>query len=178
LNSLAVGEADSALDLDRIADHVEDKVLSRKIYRHFTEENKHARLFRKHLESHGLTPKPLPPELDYETTGQMYGMDTPKARIDDPRPLRLEPMPRAGLTRYGVFPGPDEVSKRLVVRARDVDRSKLSRSVQTGQTLGVSPVGLDAIAAAPRQHRRGDHDALKPLSCEVTVEVKPARTRS
>jgi rubrerythrin len=87
LNSLAVGEADSALDLDRIADHVEDKVLSRKIYRHFTEENKHARLFRQHLESHGLTPKPLPPELDYETTGQMYGMGTPKARIDDPRPF-------------------------------------------------------------------------------------------
>jgi rubrerythrin len=87
LNSLAVGEADSAKDLDRIADHVEDRVLSRKIYRHFAEENKHARLFKKHLESEGFTPKPLPPELDYETTGQRFSMGTPKARIDDPRPF-------------------------------------------------------------------------------------------
>jgi rubrerythrin len=90
LNSLAVGEADSAKDLDRIADHVQDEALSRKIYRHFAEENKHARLFRKHLESQGFTPKPLPPELDYETTGQRYGMGTPKARIDDPRPFDLD----------------------------------------------------------------------------------------
>ena len=87
LNSLAVGESDSAKDLDRIADHVEDQVLSRKIYRHFAEENKHARLFKKHLESQGFTSKPLPPELDYEITGQLYSMGTPKARIDNPRPF-------------------------------------------------------------------------------------------
>ncbi len=41
----------------------------------------------KHLESQGFTPKPLPPELDYEKTGQLYSMGTPKARIDDPRPF-------------------------------------------------------------------------------------------
>jgi hypothetical protein len=57
------------------------------MYRHFAEENKHARLFEKHLESQGFTPKPLPPELDYEKTGQRYSMGTPKARIDDPRPF-------------------------------------------------------------------------------------------
>lgn len=90
MNSLAVGEADSAKDLDRIADHVEDEVLSRKIYRHFAEENKHARLFTKHLEAQGFKSKPLPPELDYETTGQRFGMGTPKARLDDPRPFDTE----------------------------------------------------------------------------------------
>jgi len=90
LNSLAVGEADSATDLDRIADHVEEQALSRKIYRHFAEENKHARLLKKHLESQGFTSKPLPPELDYEATGQIFGMGTPKARLDDPRPFDTE----------------------------------------------------------------------------------------
>jgi hypothetical protein len=87
LNSLAVGEADSALDLDRVAEHVTDPVVSRRIYRHYAEENKHARLFRRHLEAQGFTAKPLPPELDYERYAQRYGMGTPKARLDDPRPF-------------------------------------------------------------------------------------------
>jgi hypothetical protein len=87
LNSLAVGEADSALDLDRVAEHVVDPLLSRRIYRHYAEENKHARLFRQHLEAQGFRTTPLPPELDYERYAQRYGMGTPKARLDDPRPF-------------------------------------------------------------------------------------------
>ena len=87
LNSLAVGEADSAVDLDRVAAHVEDPVLSRKIYRHFAEETKHARLFRRHLESMGFAVRPLPPELDYERLVRGYAMGTPRSRIDDPRPF-------------------------------------------------------------------------------------------
>jgi hypothetical protein len=87
LNSLAVGEADSALDLDRVAEHVADPHLSRRIYRHYAEENKHARILRRHLESQGFATTPLPPELDYERYAQRYGMGTPKARLDDPRPF-------------------------------------------------------------------------------------------
>jgi hypothetical protein len=87
LNSLAVGEADSALDLDRVAEHVPDPVLSRRIYRHFAEEQKHARLLRQHLEAEGFRCAPLPPELDYERYAQRYGMGTPKARLDDPTPF-------------------------------------------------------------------------------------------
>jgi hypothetical protein len=90
LNSLAVGEADSALDLDRIADHVTDPVLSRRIYRHFAEEQKHARLFRQHLEAEGFHCTPLPPELDYERLAQRFGMGTPKSRLDDPTPFGTE----------------------------------------------------------------------------------------
>src|ERR1044072_8308177 len=78
MNSLAVGEADSAKDLDRVSEHVTDPVLSRKIYRHFAEENKHAKIFQKHLEGMGFLLKPLAPELDYETQVQRYGMGTPK----------------------------------------------------------------------------------------------------
>ncbi|CAG0980634.1 hypothetical protein MYXO_01834 [Myxococcaceae bacterium] len=87
LNSLAVGEGDSAKDLDRIAAHVPDPILARKIYRHFAEETKHARLFKRHLESMGFEVRPLAPELDYETLAQGFEMGTPKARIDDPRPF-------------------------------------------------------------------------------------------
>ncbi len=87
MNSLAVGEADSATDLDRIADHIPDEVLSRKVYRHFAEEKKHARLFQRHHESMGFFVRPLPPELDYERLVQKHGMGTPKARVDDPRPF-------------------------------------------------------------------------------------------
>jgi hypothetical protein len=90
LNSLAVGEADSALDLDRVAEHVTDPLLSRRIYRHFAEEQKHARLFRQHLEAEGFRSTPLPPELDYERFAQRYGMGTPKARLDDPAPFGAE----------------------------------------------------------------------------------------
>jgi hypothetical protein len=90
LNSLAVGEADSALDLDRVAEHVPDPLLSRRIYRHFAEEQKHARLFRRHLEAEGFRATPLPPELDYERYAQRYGMGTPKARLDDPTPFADE----------------------------------------------------------------------------------------
>ena len=87
LNSLAVGEADSALDLDRVAEHVLDPLLARRIYRHFAEEQKHARLLRQHLEAEGFRCSPLPPELDYERYAQRYGMGTPKARLDDPTPF-------------------------------------------------------------------------------------------
>jgi rubrerythrin len=87
LNSLAVGEADSAVGLDRVAEHVTDPLLSRRIYRHFAEEQKHARLFRRHLEERGFRCAPLPPELDYERYAQRFRMGTPKARLDDPRPF-------------------------------------------------------------------------------------------
>lgn len=87
LNSLAVGEAESAVDLDRVAEHVGDPILSRKIYRHFTEEKKHARLFARHLESLGFSVKPLPLELDYEHLVQRFEMGTPKTRLDDPTPF-------------------------------------------------------------------------------------------
>jgi len=87
MNSLAVGEADSAIDLDRVAEHVQDEVLSRRIYRHHAEENRHARLFGKRLIELGIAPRPLPPELDYERYVQRFGMGTPKSRLDDPRPF-------------------------------------------------------------------------------------------
>jgi hypothetical protein len=87
MNSLAVGEADSAIGLDRASEHVEDPVLSRKIYRHYAEEKKHARLFGRRLEALGVEAKPLPPDLDYEGLVRRFEMGTPQERYDDPRPF-------------------------------------------------------------------------------------------
>jgi rubrerythrin len=87
MNSLAVGEADSAVGLDKAAQHVEDSILSRKIYRHFAEENRHARIFGRRLEELGVKPRPLPPELDYEQYVRRYEMGIPMARLEDPRPF-------------------------------------------------------------------------------------------
>lgn len=87
MNSLAVGEADSAVGLDKAAQHVEDPILSRKIYRHFAEENRHARIFGRRLEELGVKPRPLPPELDYEQYVRRYAMGIPMERLEDPEPF-------------------------------------------------------------------------------------------
>ncbi len=88
MNSLAVGEADSAVGLDRVAEHIADPIVARKVYRHYAEEVKHARLFGQHLEKTlGVSPKPLPPELDYEQYVRRYEMGTPASRLDDPTPF-------------------------------------------------------------------------------------------
>ena len=94
MNSMAVGEADSAVGLDLAAEHVTDPVLSRKIYRHFAEERRHARVFGKRLEELGFAPKPLPPELDYEKLVQRYQMGIPMSRYDDPTPFSSEELIR------------------------------------------------------------------------------------
>lgn len=87
MNSLAVGEADSAVGLDRSAEHIDDPALSRKVYRHFAEENRHARIFGKRLQELGVEPSPLPPELDYEQYVRRYKMGIPMERLDDPTPF-------------------------------------------------------------------------------------------
>lgn len=87
MNSLAVGEADSAVGLDKAAEHVRDPILARKIYRHFAEENRHARVLGRRLEELGVPPRPLPPELDYEQYVRRYEMGIPMSRLEDPRPF-------------------------------------------------------------------------------------------
>lgn len=87
MNTLAVGEADSAIDLDRVACHVRDRALSRRIYQHYAEERRHARLLGRRLEELGFAIRPLPPELDYESYAQRFAMGTPRSRLDDPTPF-------------------------------------------------------------------------------------------
>lgn len=83
MNSLAIGEADSARDLDRFARLIDDEVLSAKVYRHFAEETRHARLLGNCLEELGIERQGLPPELDYETYATRFGLGIPRSRLDD-----------------------------------------------------------------------------------------------
>ena len=85
-NSLAVGEAESARDLDRVAALVPDATLSRRVCRHYAEERRHARVLRRQLEAEGFV-TPLPPELDYERLAQLFAMGTPRERLDEARPF-------------------------------------------------------------------------------------------
>lgn len=139
LNSLAVGEGDSAVDLDRVAAHVEDPVLARKIYRHFAEETKHARLFRRHLEVMGFQVRPLPPELDYETLVQRFQMGTPKSRLDDPRPFDVDDLvtffcgSKAGEERACA-----EMEGLIGSLAEDPDTAKLLREIHEDEIRHVS----------------------------------------
>jgi hypothetical protein len=87
MNTLAVGEADSAVDLDRVASHVADDAIARRIYRHYAEEQRHARLLGRRLEELGFEIAPLPPELDYERYLQRFHLGTPRSRLDDPAPF-------------------------------------------------------------------------------------------
>ena len=173
LNSLAVGEAESAVDLDRVADHVPDPVLARRIYRHYAEEQRHARAFRRHLESEGFSCVPLPPELDYERLAQRFGMGTPKARLDDPRPFDDDDLilffagSKAGEERACA-----EMEGLIRDLAADAPTAELLRSIHSDElrhvsyataALGSSPPAAGAGAscacsappAAPRRARTG-----------------------
>lgn len=87
LNAFAIGEADSARDLGRVAEHITDPRIRGKVERHHADEVKHGRLMLKRLEELGTKPTPLPTELDYDQALQGLGFGLPYARLDDPRPF-------------------------------------------------------------------------------------------
>ena len=175
MNSLAVGEADSALDLDRVAEHIADPVLSRRVYRHYAEENRHARLFRKRLEELGFRSHPLPPELDYERAAQRFGMGTPKARLDDPTPFSADDLllffcgskageERACAEMEGLIAGLDEADPETaallrVIHADEIRHvsyatAELQRLVSAGRRSEVLSTLRAARRAEARAHRQ------------------------
>jgi len=175
MNSLAVGEADSALDLDRVAEHIPDAVLSRRVYRHYAEENRHARLFRKRLEGLGYSVHPLPPELDYERAAQRFGMGTPKARLDDPTPFSTDDLvlffsgskageERACAEMEGLIAGlgeadPETVSLLRAIHADEIRHvsyatAELQRLAAEGRREDVLRTLRSARRAEARAHRQ------------------------
>lgn len=149
-----MGEADSAVDLDRVAEHVPDPVLSRRIYRHFAEEQKHARLFRQHLEAQGFRCSPLPAELDYERYVQRYGMGTPKARLDDPRPFDADDLilffcgSKAGEERACA-----EMEGLIRDLAGDPETAAVLRTIHADELRHVSYATLELQRLADAGHR-------------------------
>jgi hypothetical protein len=87
LNALAVGEADSARDLGRVAEHIADARIRAKVQRHYEDETKHGRLMAERLAELGIAPERLPPDLDYDQALQNLGYGLHYSRLDDPRPF-------------------------------------------------------------------------------------------
>jgi hypothetical protein len=87
INAFAVGEADSARELGRVAEHITDPELRAKVERHYSDELKHGRIMSERLRELGGEPRPLPPELDYDQELQRLGYGLAYSRLDDPRPL-------------------------------------------------------------------------------------------
>lgn len=87
LNALAVGEIDSAIGIDKLANLITDPVLKRRTLRLYGDEIKHGRLFSRRLKDFGLQPKPMDKRLDYETFlhDESFGLDN--GRLDLNRPL-------------------------------------------------------------------------------------------
>jgi hypothetical protein len=155
LNSLAVGEADSAVDLDRVAAHVADPALSRRIYRHYAEELKHARLFARHLEAQGFGPTPLPPELDFERHAQRFGMGTPKARLDDPTPFSVADL---ALFFAGAKAGEERACAEMAGLIRDLaadpETVAVLREIHADEVRHVSYATEELVRLARAGHRR------------------------
>lgn len=87
LNSLAVGEADSAKGLDRVAELMPEPATKKRVLIHHAEEQKHGRLFGDRLRRSGAEPTALPPELDYENALQATGFGLPMDRLKDDAPF-------------------------------------------------------------------------------------------
>lgn len=86
LNALAVGEIDSSVGIDKLANLVRDPVLKRKTLRLYGDEVKHGRLFSRRLKDFGLEPKPMDQRLDYETFLHEveFGLDNGRLEVNKP----------------------------------------------------------------------------------------------
>jgi len=86
LNALAVGEIDSAIGIDKLANLISDPVLKRRTLRLYGDEIKHGRLFTRRLKDFGLEPQAMEKRLDYETFlhDQNFGLDNGRLEFDKP----------------------------------------------------------------------------------------------
>lgn len=86
LNALAVGEIDSSIGIDKLANLIQDPVLKRKTLRLYGDEVKHGRLFSRRLKDFGLEPQAMDKRLDYETFlhDQDFGLDNGRLEINKP----------------------------------------------------------------------------------------------
>ena len=94
-----------------------------------------------------------------------------------PEQKRAKPLPNLPLIVHGVFAGPNQIPKRLIIRLRYGNRREFPGTVQARQQQGVATVGLDAIGRLARHARGRDHDAAKPAVPELTNQAVSARTR-
>ncbi|MCG8591205.1 MAG: ferritin-like domain-containing protein [Proteobacteria bacterium] len=126
LDSLATGEAESAVDLDRFAALIPDARLSRQVYRHYAEEQKHARWLRERVRATGREPAPLPAELDYERLSQGEEIGLPRERL-----ARSTPLSDAELVRFfaGSKAGEERACKEMAGLIAALDHDPETRAL-------------------------------------------------
>jgi hypothetical protein len=88
-----------------------------------------------------------------------------------------EPVPRRSEVLANVVPGADEVSNRLLLRARDGDRGELAGAEKPRELGRVASVGLHPVARANRDERRRDDLARDAHRCELSAQLEAARSR-
>ncbi len=84
-------------------------------------------------------------------------------------------MPTAHQVNANRFASADQVAQRLLLIAGNPDRVEFPRQQQPDQQLGVPKIGLDPIAARPRDLARRRHDALHATLGELARESVPRR---
>lgn len=77
-------------------------------------------------------------------------------------------LPDRLLTRAG------QITDRLVLGRRDIDRSQLPGTHQPGEPGGVTAIGLDAVAHLLRDQGGGHDPAMPLLAAEIALEPGPA----
>ncbi len=86
-----------------------------------------------------------------------------------------EPLARRGPIPPHVLARAHEVAHGLLARRRDGDRRELSAAVEAAELLRVPAIGLDALARAAGNQRRGDHVAVHPECGQLAVQPVAAR---
>jgi hypothetical protein len=81
------------------------------------------------------------------------------------QPLPGDPVSHGGARATQILSAAHQVAQALPLRRRRRHERQLADAIQTHRLLGVTPIGLDAIARAHRHQRRRDH---------VTRHTQPA----
>jgi len=88
-----------------------------------------------------------------------------------------QPMPGPHQITTDIFPGPDQIPRRLLFHARHPDLDDLIHPQQLGKVLRVSRIGLDPITRRPLQFRRRRHHTPDPRPSQLPRQPEPRRPR-
>jgi hypothetical protein len=88
-----------------------------------------------------------------------------------------QPVARAHQIAAQILTGTHQITQRLLLHARDRDRTKLTGHQQPDQALGIAAIGLHAIRRPPRDQPRRAHHTLHPHRPQLARQHEPRRPR-
>jgi hypothetical protein len=66
-------------------------------------------------------------------------------------------MPGAQQIGANIFTAAQQIARGFFLLAGNVDHDQRPSAVEDGELAGISPIGFDPVASAPRDQGRGDH---------------------